>query len=108
MARDGRRWTTDAQEEWLKSKLPKYLEASAGQRYDKFWPPIYEEWFKVFREPSPDPEDPTDCDSDVESVNAPPSDNDEPIIKPKKRKRRQRHKDIKKRKVRMFVKKMYK
>jgi hypothetical protein len=87
--KDGRRWTTPEQEAWLNSKLPSYLEASVNRRYDKFWPPIYQEWFEIFPEPDPDSDAPTDDESDDESDNAPPSDNDLPPTKPdpKKRKR---------------------
>ena len=87
--KDGRCWTTAEQEAWLNSKLPCYLEASLTRRYDKFWPPIHQEWFEIFKEPDPDPNSPTDDESDNETDNAPPSDNDLPPIKPghKKRKR---------------------
>ena len=103
--KDGRRWTTVEQEAWLNSHLPSYLEAAAGQRYDKFWPGLFQEWFEQFKEPDPDSDMPTDSEPDEESDNAPPSDNDLPSNKPtlKKRKRHGRSKRAsKKQKVGMF------
>lgn len=89
---DGRRWTSEAQENWLNSQIPEYLEASAKHRYDKFWPPVFEKWFKEFPESDPDSDDPTDFESDSESDrNAPPSDNDSPVAKISKKRKRQRH-----------------
>jgi len=105
---DGRRWTTPKQEEWLNSKVPGYLEASSNRCYDKFWPPLYEEWFATFPEPDPDSDAPTEDESDDESDNAPPSDNDHRSSKPgpKKRKRHgqsNRRKNVrKKNKVGLF------
>lgn len=96
MAKDGRRWTTDDQEAWLTAKLPDYLEAALTRRFDKFWPILFQMWFDTFEEPPPDPDDPTDCESDTESDDAPPSDNDNPPLNTKKRKRRQRRRNTKK------------
>jgi hypothetical protein len=86
--KDGRRWTTAEQEAWLNSQLPRYLEAAAIQRYNKFWPGLFQEWFEQFKEPDPDSDMATDSEPDEEPDNAPPSDNDLPSNKPTLKKRK--------------------
>lgn len=76
---DGRRWTSDTQQNWLESELPNFQNAKANHTYHKFWPPLFEQWFKSFPEPLPPVEDYYESVSESEVENAPPSDNDDRI-----------------------------
>lgn len=60
---------------WLEEALPNYLAALASNSVQKFMQSTYERWFKDFPEPEAKPED--YIDSEVESDNEPPSDNDD-------------------------------
>ncbi|KAJ7170312.1 hypothetical protein C8R43DRAFT_944831 [Mycena crocata] len=45
-----KRWTTPAESAFLMSKIPNYISIRAEDRLRKFWPTMFEEWFKNFPE----------------------------------------------------------
>lgn len=67
----GRRgWTTDEQEEFLKSQIPAYLSSKASKVHSDFWPPLWEEYFERWPPEPPceskdEPEDEGDGNGDV-------------------------------------------
>lgn len=83
MARDGRCWTTTKHLAWLNAALPFYLTALPNNGLNKYLPPTYERWFIDFPEPQAKLEDyraSEDVQSDSETENEPPSDNDERAV----------------------------
>lgn len=42
------KWATIEQGIFLNSLLDDYRKVQAKGQYDKFWPVLYEEWFKIF------------------------------------------------------------
>jgi hypothetical protein len=53
-----RKWTTDNQEEWLKSHLARFSDAQANKTTTKeFFPEILKEWREAWPCPEPTPEE---------------------------------------------------
>jgi hypothetical protein len=46
-------WATPPQKEFLTSYMALYLEAAVKKKYERFWPPLFEQWFIRFPEPEP-------------------------------------------------------
>src|ERR1700679_3667962 len=67
MPLDKRRWTTSQQKEWLTTKFPAYREAQSRNKYDRFWPTFFEEWFNEFPAPAPCSSEPTDSEHESNS-----------------------------------------
>ncbi|KAJ7167292.1 hypothetical protein C8R43DRAFT_1121730 [Mycena crocata] len=43
-------WTTDEEFAYLQTKIPEYVRAKANGTFWKFWPALFEEWFRMFPE----------------------------------------------------------
>ncbi|KAF9470208.1 hypothetical protein BDN70DRAFT_762673, partial [Pholiota conissans] len=59
-------WTTGPEFEWLKRRIPAYLEAHEKNTTDTFFSGIYEEWGGSFQIPEPTASDIKQADGDVE------------------------------------------
>ncbi|OBZ78387.1 hypothetical protein A0H81_02181 [Grifola frondosa] len=61
-----RRWTTEAELDWLIAQRPLYLEHQKERKLHAFWPTLYHEWFQLF------PEHPKIFSADVDEGNLTP------------------------------------
>lgn len=56
------KWTTDDQEEWLKSRLAGFGDAQANKTTTKnFFPAVIKEWTKQWPTPDPSPKEITEA-----------------------------------------------
>lgn len=89
--KDGRRWATILQIQWILSWLPQYLEAQRTNTFHLFWPELFKAWFLDFpcREPNAadlsEDEDEQDSGSDV-----PPESADEREVQADQRKKKKK------------------
>jgi hypothetical protein len=67
MPLDKRRWTTLQQQQWLAAKFPAYREAQSKNKYDRFWPTFFEEWFNEYPASEPRVDEPTDSEHESDS-----------------------------------------
>jgi hypothetical protein len=67
MPPDKRRWTTLQQQQWLAAKFPAYREAQSQNKYDRFWPTFFEEWFNEYPASEPRADEPTDSEHESDS-----------------------------------------
>jgi hypothetical protein len=87
----GKKWTTDDQETFLSSLLPKYFEAhSKGTLSSEFWPYLFREWFVTF-------------DNDPESSNMVPESGELTTEQREKQKERSKEQLVKERQVSFSV-----
>ncbi|KAF9470361.1 hypothetical protein BDN70DRAFT_762926, partial [Pholiota conissans] len=59
-------WTTDAEFDWLKERIPAFLEAQEKNTTDTFFDGVYEEWVKHFQMPGPTAGEIKKANNDVE------------------------------------------
>lgn len=45
-----KRWTTDAQKQWLEGFLDKYFDHQSKSQTETFWAPMFFKWFEAFPE----------------------------------------------------------
>ena len=50
-------WTTAEERDWLKSWIPRFLEAQEKKTTSTFWPALYEAWGSTFKAPEPTADD---------------------------------------------------
>lgn len=67
MPKDKRHWATVEQCCWLSTTFDEYAEAQAQGHFTKFWPKLFEDWFRCFPARAPGPEDATDSEPDSDS-----------------------------------------
>lgn len=102
--KDGRRWATVEQIQWILTWLPDYLEAQRTNTFHTFWPELFTAWFNAFPNRKPTDADTTDSEEDSASgPDAPAESADEQEVESAKRKqkRRQQRKKAQEKKVRI-------
>lgn len=96
--KDGQRWATALQIQWLLAWMPEYLEAQRTSTFPSFWPKLFRAWFDEYpcREPNADNKTDGEQLEDDSGSDVPPKSADERAVAIGKRKREEREKSQRK------------